>query len=279
MNAINTPIAAPLPAFGSFPDVWEARQDSDVLLDDALGTKASTAIFIHEEADAQQQQQQLDESFHPLTPEHKSVRGFRHNPYSLTETLKEVEACFCSACTSPATTPRRPSNAMEPLPSQEYYSLSAEQPSSGAASFDLCAAAEETVVAPPPPSFAEATLPISLPPPTSFRFMPPPPPRMDTCDVLHACGCPDADGAVYVIMTKWYAKVLQVQQYFLPESDFCPPPAPEEYTFGDWCAQANEWWTYHFANMQKKVFTGRGGRSSANNMSRSPRQQQHRGYW
>ena len=89
-------------------------------------------------------------------------------------------------------------------------------------------------------------------PPPSTRFMPPPPPRMDTTDILFGCGCADADTVVYHMMTKWYGKVLQVQDRFLPETDFCPVPSPDEYTFGAWCLKSGEWWTYHFANMQKK---------------------------
>lgn len=259
--------AAAIPVYGgSFADVWEARQDSDVLLEDGLGNKAATTIFddgqnAYPEYQEQQQQQELP------SPQHQSIRGFCHNPYSLTEPVKEVVACYCSACSSPAISPRR-AMTFDSTGSAEHMTPE-HSFNSNSNSFQQQDVALE--------------LPVAVEAPFSIRFMPPPPPRMDTCDVLHACGCPDADSVVYNLMTKWFAKVQQIQGYFLPETEFCPLPSPNQYTFGEWCLKANEWWSLHFANMQKKPVPQRRQYNDAPRFvpnGRSPRQQyRHQGQW
>eukprot|EP00455_Lapot_gusevi_P045309 TRINITY_DN5775_c0_g1_i4.p2 TRINITY_DN5775_c0_g1~~TRINITY_DN5775_c0_g1_i4.p2 ORF type:complete len:144 (-),score=40.11 TRINITY_DN5775_c0_g1_i4:307-738(-) len=85
------------------------------------------------------------------------------------------------------------------------------------------------------------------------KFMPPAPPRIDTYDVIVACGAADPDTVIYNMMMRWYSKVAKVQSAFSPESD-CPPPSPTEYSFADWCEMVNQWWFKNFEHRQKKVF-------------------------
>ena len=235
------------PVYGSFADVWEARQDSDVLLEDALGQKASTAIFVHQDDDENEQDMSYGD-------QHFGIKAFCHNPYSLTQPVTEVVVCLCDTCTSGATTPR--ATTFESALSSEFMT--------------------------PEPTYSDSTTAMPLlasAPPMTVRFMPPPPPRMDTCDVLHACGCPDADSAVYMMMTRWYAKVAEVQYHFVAEQDLCPGPNPDEYTFGEWCQKANEWWTKTFSHMQKKTVTPRRSEKFVAPRGRVPQQQRHQGWW
>ena len=84
-------------------------------------------------------------------------------------------------------------------------------------------------------------------------FMPPPPPRLDTYDVISFCGAEDPDTVIYNMMVRWFTKVSAVQQRFVAEDNFCPEPKPSEYDFVEWCRQVNEWWYENFEHRQKKA--------------------------
>lgn len=83
------------------------------------------------------------------------------------------------------------------------------------------------------------------------RFMPPPPPRVDTYDVIAACGAVDPDSVIYQMMMRWYSRVLKSQVQFDVDAA-CPSPSPSEYTFSEWCSMVNDWWYRNFEHRQKK---------------------------
>ena len=84
-------------------------------------------------------------------------------------------------------------------------------------------------------------------------FMPPPPPRLDTYDVISFCGAEDPDTVIYNMMVRWFTKVTAVQHKFVEAGNFCPEPKPTEYDFVEWCRQVNEWWYENFEHRQKKA--------------------------
>ena len=83
------------------------------------------------------------------------------------------------------------------------------------------------------------------------HFMPAPPPRVDTYDVIAACGAVDPDSIVFNMMMRWFSKVSRIQEFF--DVDIaCPAPSPAEYNFSDWCVMVNEWWVRNFEHRQKR---------------------------
>jgi hypothetical protein len=176
------------PALGAFADMWNVRQESDMILEEDLKTQKSRLDNIAETAER-------PEGELPHT-----VKVAVHNPYSMRNPVTTVFVCHCDAC--------EPRGLQEGTLPGEYY--------------------EEV-----------------------SRFMPPPPPRMDTYDVIMACGAHDPDTAVYEMMMRWFRKTSNAQHQF-PIDDQCPGPNPEGYDFAQWCERANGWWRRNFEHMQRK---------------------------
>eukprot|EP00331_Platyophrya_macrostoma_P004892 CAMPEP_0176417404 /NCGR_PEP_ID=MMETSP0127-20121128/6871_1 /TAXON_ID=938130 /ORGANISM="Platyophrya macrostoma, Strain WH" /LENGTH=227 /DNA_ID=CAMNT_0017797563 /DNA_START=77 /DNA_END=760 /DNA_ORIENTATION=+ len=141
-----------------------------------------------------------------------TIRIQVRNPYSLTEPIRNIFMCECDECRSSMMMPAQASSEQE----AEVIMFETEM-------------VEE---------------PIS-------QFMPPPPPRVDTYDVIAACGCEDPDSAVYNMMVRWYTRTSRVAAFFTPD-ETCPPPNPELYTFAQWCERVNEWWYRNFEHRQMK---------------------------
>lgn len=184
------------PVMGSFPEVWEGRQASDIVLEDAA-FKSKSIAPVDEGINS------YDCPATSLSNEH-TMRIRLHNPYSLTQPLTEVYSCTCGMCANGDV--------------NSSYDIPVELP---------------------------CEMPIS-------KFMPPAPPRLDTYDVIVACGAVDPDTIVYNMMMRWYNKASKAQSAFNLESE-CPPPSPAEYSFAEWCEMVNAWWFKNFEHRQKKV--------------------------
>jgi hypothetical protein len=190
------------PVMGSFPEVWEGRQASDIVMEDVTFKPKPFATNVEVEYVSPNPIHTDDDA----SADH-TTRIRLHNPYSITEPLTEVYSCTCGVCNYVETS----------APADNSY--------------------EEEIA---------FEMPVS-------KFMPPAPPRIDTYDVIVACGAADPDTVIYNMMMRWYAKVAKVQSAFHPESD-CPPPSPTDYSFADWCEMVNQWWFKNFEHRQKKVF-------------------------
>lgn len=142
-----------------------------------------------------------------------TIRVLQHNPYSLTNPLTQVYSCTCGHCSAPATVK---THLADTAADPHYVTEDG-------------AAVEETL----------------------SRFMPPPPPRVDTYDVLAACGAVDPDTVVYQMMVRWFSKTERAQTLFDVDCP-CPSPSPSEYSFAEWCTMVNEWWYRNFEHRQKK---------------------------
>lgn len=143
-----------------------------------------------------------------------TIRVLQHNPYSLTNPLTQLYSCTCGHCSAPETVISRPAGEVAADP--HYVTEDA--------------------------AIVDDTL---------SRFMPPPPPRVDTYDVLAACGAVDPDTVVYQMMVRWYSKTSRAQTLFDVDCP-CPSPSPAEYSFVEWCTMVNEWWYRNFEHRQKK---------------------------
>lgn len=257
------PAAQPV-VLATFGDVWEARQESDIIRDDPADKFASQPNDIEAAAtpapeEAADVPAAFDVAPHAAAEEEApaaaphAVLVIRHNPYSLQQPLAKIFACECQACAvcqealAPAVaTAAAPLEAALAAPGVDdaFYDDSAEdedaaavaadnQDDDEAAAYDVAAAAA-----------AVAVEPVS-------RFMPPPPPRRDTYDVIAACGAEDPDAAIYAMMMRWFTKAVAVEPFFVDEQ--CPRPDPSRYDFVTWCDQVNAWWFRHFEHRQKKV--------------------------
>lgn len=201
-NPYEVKVVAPI--LGSFADLWESRQESDIIYEENIDNKKQRLFHQVDEAPA----------VHDIAAveAHQHIQKVTcHNPYSLAEPVLQVFACQCPEC-------NHMQSFMVPEEEEMYY----EEPM-----------------------------------PVVSRFMPPAPPRLDTYDVIAACGAENPDSIIYNMMVRWFAKVSQVQMYFVPEGEECPPPQPEEYDFATWCQMTNSWWMKHFEHRQKKVHVNR----------------------
>lgn len=200
-NPYNTHVVE-APVMGSFAEVWEGRQASDIVLEDVtFKPKNNTHVNV---------------DYMPVDPinmdDHEHTTRIRlHNPYSITEPLTEVYSCSCGMCNHVNTDDSAQQQQFTEVADEETYEM-----------------------------------PIS-------KFMPPAPPRIDTYDVIVACGAADPDTIIYNMMMRWYGKVAKAQAAFNPESE-CPPPSPTDYTFAEWCEMTSQWWIKNFEHRQKKVF-------------------------
>jgi hypothetical protein len=219
---------APQPVLGSFADLWEMRQTSDILLEDTTDKK------LYEEGE----EQQVAPCYDPHTGYYvHPMRVTTHNPYSLSDPIYSVYMCHCEACQSMGSSQ---SDGSEQCLYREQVII-------------------EQVPQPQPEQLVEE--PVSV-------FMPPPPPRLDTADVLAACECPDAVELVFSMMQRWYVRAARAQSYFVAEADFSPAPTEGATTEDhvEWCRSINQWWYNHFEHRQKKQFVPRA-------------HQGHNGYW
>lgn len=185
-------------------DMWGGRQESDILLDNHVKKP-----YYSQHADESEFSMVTTAADHVRNEsEAHTVCVSLHNPYSLTEPIRNLYVCECDECRSATT----------------------------------MAVSEEVET-----TFYAPDLAVQQP-----KFMPPPPPRVDTYDVIAACGCEDPDATVYNMMVRWYSKTSVVAAYFNPD-EACPPPNPELYTFAQWVEMVNEWWYRNFEHLQKKV--------------------------
>lgn len=244
----------PQPVLGSFTDVWELRQESDILLEDAVEKKPECQAgnehdfyFMDSyqspavETLPQQPPQQISSDDSCGMDVHNR-RVYCYNPYSLTQPMVPIYSCPCDSCSGQGS----PSESVQQHTRSTSYEYAPEE-SLPLSEHQVKQEGEEQ----------EGMLPEST---YVSPFMPPPPPRIDTCDVLFACGTSNADVVVYELTMRWFAKVCRVQHFFVAETEGCPEPSPAEYTFGEWCQKVSTWWAAHFEHMQKKpqpTFTGR----------------------
>jgi len=165
----------------------------------------------------------------------------------LTQPTTELVVCLCeTCCVSGTTTPRRTSSFG---PTGEPGFSSTEYVDFNTSNSCMPQQQQQHLVSPRSTEQQHNTPLIQ----NAIRFMPPAPPRLDTCDVLFACGADNADTIVYMMMTRWYTKVCQIQHFFVSDEAHCPEPRPDGYSFGEWCQLANDWWKKNFAHLQKKA--------------------------
>jgi len=278
-----TPRHGPKPVMGSFTDLWGERQASDYILEDAVGKAETTDYFV----EPQQQQdaaataagvcyneQQPTEQAHHFTNYYSSQhypqqqqqlyvhakKIVAHDPYSLVTPVKDVFTCGCDSCIGQYRNNTHNNNGnctMEVSTSsnsESYQALSYQEETPSPTESSQAAAVSNSIVAlVSMPStcldhMSEEEMSVIL-----ARFMPPPPPRVDTIDILTACGTPEADVVVYHLMMRWFAKATAGQSYFISrEEDFCPAPKPAEYGFVEWCDKVSQWWFKHFEHLQKR---------------------------
>lgn len=184
---------------------------------DMWGVRQESDILLDDGMNSKKYRENTQDDAHPIeeqtTYAEHTTRVVLHNPYSLTQPLTEVYACTCAEC----------NHGTE----KSYVD-------------DLVAVSREELEPVDLVDYAALS-----------RFMPPPPPRADTYDVIAACGCQDSDSVVYHMMVRWYTKARASQTLFDVDTE-CPGPSPDEYTFMEWCAMASDWWLRNFEHRQKK---------------------------
>lgn len=212
--------AAPL--LGSFADVWESRQTSEIVLDELKKDESPESP---------------SDSITPRSALNHPLRVVRRNPYSVTSPIVDVYTCSCDDCRGYAGR----NSASAPVESEQQ----------AAEEFDVEPAAVDPAIDP-------SDLSVYVTPEQYTMFMPPPPPRCDTATILAYGGTQEAEKLVTQLMIRWYSKVTEVQAFFLAEEHYCPQP-DAQYPFQLWCEDVNKWWTKMFSHCQRKPMQTHGG--------------------